>query len=56
MKPVVGCNHHTRNIWTVSEADPDEDGRFTLTYNFHDPLDASDFRYSTSVEKRVRLA
>jgi hypothetical protein len=45
----------TRNTWAVTETDPDAYGQMTLTYEFWDPLDASDFRYSTSAANRARL-
>jgi hypothetical protein len=40
---VIGWLHQmTRNRWTVSETEADDEGRTLLTYAFHDALDADD--------------
>jgi len=55
---INGWLHHaTRNLWTVdeTEADDDDDGTVTVSVTFHDPNDASDFRYWRGLEGRGRL-
>jgi hypothetical protein len=45
----------TRSSWTVSETEIGNEGRTALTFNFDDPLDASDFRYWRGLRGRGRL-
>ena len=55
---INGWLHHaTRNLWTVdeAEADDDADGSVKLIVNFHDPNDASDFHHWRGLEGRGRL-
>jgi hypothetical protein len=56
---INGWLHHaTRNLWTVSETEADDDGNGTVTllFDFRDPLDASDFRYWRGLQGRGWLA
>ena len=47
--------NHARSGWSVHE-DEDCDGREVLTFEFSDPLDATDFHYRTApAEHRERL-
>jgi hypothetical protein len=55
---IKGWLHYaTRNLWTVDETEIDDgdEGRVTLTVTFHDPNDASDFRYWRGLQGHGRL-